>query len=349
MQMNNIKLSIIIPIYNAYTSLNKCVSSLINQPNIEIILVDDGSRDGSGELCDKLSHENGNVKVFHQPNLGPSKARNSGLKLVSGNYFCFLDSDDWLDKDYLDKSMVELEKNKVDILMTPYVREYGDTKEYNNIFDKTFITKDKKQSLEILRKLIGPVDNELRKPGRIENLNPVWGKFYKTSLFSNIRFIDRDKIAAEDLWFNICAFNLCNKCEFLSGTFYHYNKTNYSSIVHTYNHRFFDQYKELYKKIQEFIIKNQYAIIFNEALNNRIVINLISMFLNYSKEDNFFRARKYLIKIINDPIYSQPFKKFNYKEVPLFYKIFFFMCGLRLITFPLLGVKFFNKLGYRKQ
>lgn len=90
------KISIIVPVYNAVKYLEKCVISLINQTyrNKEIILIDDGSTDGSGELCDKLAKSNENIRVIHQENLGVSTARNRGLGYASGKYIGFCDADD---------------------------------------------------------------------------------------------------------------------------------------------------------------------------------------------------------------------------------------------------------------
>ena len=92
------KVSIIIPVYRAEKYIKECVSSVMKQSysNLEIILVDDGSPDRSGEICDALSHEEKRIKVIHKKNGGASSARNAGLKCAEGSYICFVDSDDFL-------------------------------------------------------------------------------------------------------------------------------------------------------------------------------------------------------------------------------------------------------------
>lgn len=94
-------LSIIVPVYNCKKYLNRCIESLIDQSysNIEIILVDDGSSDGSSDLCDELKKKDKRIRVFHQNNLGPGAARNVGLLNAKGNYITFVDSDDCVEKD----------------------------------------------------------------------------------------------------------------------------------------------------------------------------------------------------------------------------------------------------------
>ena len=92
--------SVIVPVYNVYSYLRDCVKSVQAQSyqNWELLLVDDGSTDGSGKLCDELAAEDGRIQVFHKPNGGLSDARNHGMHHARGEYFCFLDSDDFLEK-----------------------------------------------------------------------------------------------------------------------------------------------------------------------------------------------------------------------------------------------------------
>lgn len=99
--MNNPKISIIVPVYNAKAYLEKCILSIMEQSyqRLEILLVDDGSTDGSSEMCDAIAIRDSRVKVIHQSNGGPSKARNTGIDAASGEYILFVDSDDYIDKD----------------------------------------------------------------------------------------------------------------------------------------------------------------------------------------------------------------------------------------------------------
>lgn len=104
--MNDIKISIVIPVYNVEKYLQECVDSVVKQSykNIEIILVDDGSKDNSPKLCDELAKTDDRIKVIHKENGGLSSARNAGMKVITGDYFVFLDSDDyWTDLDFLKK------------------------------------------------------------------------------------------------------------------------------------------------------------------------------------------------------------------------------------------------------
>lgn len=99
--MNKHKISVIIPIYNCAEWIEECVNSILNQKlpdhfDTQVILIDDGSTDESGKICDTFSHEQGNIVVVHQPNAGVSVARNKGLEVADGDWICFVDGDDVL-------------------------------------------------------------------------------------------------------------------------------------------------------------------------------------------------------------------------------------------------------------
>ena len=99
------KVSVIIPIYNASSTLEKCLNSIINQTykNLEIILVDDGSTDSSGKICDKFAKNDDRIKVIHKKNEGLGKTRNVGILESTGDYLFFVDSDDFIDLNTIEK------------------------------------------------------------------------------------------------------------------------------------------------------------------------------------------------------------------------------------------------------
>lgn len=101
MDDGKIKVSIIVPVYNVETYLPKCIESILTQSysNLEIILVDDGSEDTSGKICERFAKEDLRIRVIHKENGGLSDARNAGLEVATGNYYMFVDSDDYLSSD----------------------------------------------------------------------------------------------------------------------------------------------------------------------------------------------------------------------------------------------------------
>ena len=123
------------PIYNVEPFLEKCVDSILAQTwnFIEIILVDDGSTDNSGFICDQMQQKDDRVKVLHKSNGGVSAARNSGIEMASGGFICFVDGDDYVMLDYIEYMMEQIIKNSADIALT--------TQMFGN-FDEKQVKKD---------------------------------------------------------------------------------------------------------------------------------------------------------------------------------------------------------------
>ena len=137
-----IKVSVIIPVYNVETYISKCISSVIEQnyKNIEIILIDDGSQDSSGKILDEYEKKDDRITVIHQKNKGVSAARNRGLELASGDYVVFVDGDDWVDSDYVSYFVELLQNHECEIGMN--VNNYTAISNRSN--DNTYIISSEK-------------------------------------------------------------------------------------------------------------------------------------------------------------------------------------------------------------
>ena len=121
------RFSIIVPVYNVEKYLSKCIQSLIDQDynDYEILLIDDGSTDKSGIICEQYAKKYENIYVFHKKNGGLSDARNYGLQKALGDYILFVDSDDWIKKDILKEFSDIIENNKaVDVIETRFIEVY---------------------------------------------------------------------------------------------------------------------------------------------------------------------------------------------------------------------------------
>ena len=110
-------ISVIVPVYNVIKYLDECVDSILHQTiqNIQIILVDDGSTDGSGERCEELKKQDSRIEVLHKANGGLSDARNAGIALATGGYITFVDSDDVIDKTYCEMLYESIKNRAADI------------------------------------------------------------------------------------------------------------------------------------------------------------------------------------------------------------------------------------------
>lgn len=112
------KVSIIVPVYNVEKYVERCIESIIKQSykNLEIILIDDGSKDNSGKICDEYAQKDNRIKVIHKKNGGLSDARNTGLNIADGEYICFIDSDDYIHKDLVKDNLEKLIQQKADMI-----------------------------------------------------------------------------------------------------------------------------------------------------------------------------------------------------------------------------------------
>lgn len=173
-------ISIIVPIYKVEQYIRSCIESLICQTyeNLEIILVDDGSPDNSGQICDEYAKKDSRIKVIHKENGGLSDARNVGLSLAKGEYIGFVDSDDRIHPEMYEELMKSMEKYHSDISMCGYYKEFEDGMLLPFIFKEMEIEKR-----EAMIKLLEDV--EIR--------NFVWNKLYKRQVLENIQFPEREE------------------------------------------------------------------------------------------------------------------------------------------------------------
>lgn len=174
------KVSVIIPVYNVEDYLQRCVASVQNQTekDIEIILVDDGSTDSCGAICDRFAEQDQRIRVIHQANGGLGAARNTGIQAATSPYILFADSDDYIDADLAEKAYIAAETNHADIVMFGYNRVYEDGRvDYAYNLPKSLTD----QSACLLEAC----------PEFLTATPSACNKLYKTSLFDGVRFPSR--------------------------------------------------------------------------------------------------------------------------------------------------------------
>lgn len=174
--MDDVRISVVIPGYNVGNDLIKCIDSVIAQTytNLEIILVDDGSTDNTASICDEYAKKDSRIVAYHKPNGGISDARNYGISKVNSEYFTFIDSDDYVDKDYIEYLYMLLKKYNtlMSIAQHRIVFRNGDVEDFGATGDECMNAHD-----VIERMLYHDIID-----------TSCWGKLYKTSIFENIQF-----------------------------------------------------------------------------------------------------------------------------------------------------------------
>lgn len=327
------KISIIVPVYKVPLYLNQCIQSILGQTyqDIEVILIDDGSPDNCGAVCDQYAAIDSRLKVIHQENAGTSQARNTGLEIATGKYILFVDGDDWIDLNTCYESIQLAEATGADVVFWSYMREYPD----KSLPRKVCLTEnhsfDKQKCFELRRRLVGPLGNELAHPENLDNFSTIWGKLYRRDCIQNVRFVDLKKIGtSEDTLFNIQVFVNVRHAEYLDKYFYHYRKDNVTSCTTTYKADLLDQWTNLYSMIQTEIAGNERL---SQALNNRIALNLISLGLNAISSTEPFRSQcKEIKKVLNNSRYKASLVTLDIRPMPIHWTVFFLFAKLKFAS-----------------
>lgn len=212
--------SIIVPVYNTQVYLERCIKSLLNQeyPNIEIILIDDGSSDNSLFICEKYQTDD-RVVIIHQENSGVSMARNNGLDRARGDYISFVDSDDFVSPYFISHAVGEIEKHDADIVLFDFYQiKSGKSVLPVPDFHKKYKNELRKGNINIKKLLIADFVP-----------NYMWNKLFKRSLWETVRFPVQYKY--EDLFILIHVLDRANVIVYLPERLYYYNRDNVNSIT----------------------------------------------------------------------------------------------------------------------
>ncbi len=259
-------LSVIVPVYNVEKFLTKCLDSLISQTykDLEIILIDDGSTDNSGKICDEYAKRDNRVKVIHQKNKGVSVARNVGLDLATGSYITFVDSDDWCEKDYFKQIFEEANKfENVEIIITNFVKDFGNNKLkliHPNGVIKIF---DKYNALK----------NMIR--GNLYGWEIV-ATFYESKSIKNVKF-EENIIYGEDFGFKWNAIrNSSKKILFLPIIGYHYFFREDSAV-----NSYVIEKKITSLLLQEALINSEKNVKYKILLQEKYLRALLSYYIGY--------------------------------------------------------------------
>ncbi|MCB0742954.1 MAG: glycosyltransferase [Ignavibacteriae bacterium] len=328
--------SIIVPVYNVENYLKQCVESLINQTleNIEIILVNDGSIDNSGIICNDFAKEDDRIIVIHQKNEGLSSARNSGTKIAKAKYITYIDADDWFEPQTIETAYKLAEEKQVDVVFWQMIKEYYNKSiKVSGAFGKNILFEgDDLKNLH--RRICGPIDKEMNKPQLIDSFISAWGKLYKLAVIKqhNLKFVDTKILGSEDIFFNFQYFGVIDKAYYLNEHLIHYRKDNLASLTKTHGSTLFPRFLKLFKYLENEIRKNKLDEKYNTALNNRVCISMMNIGLSETSPRNSkgaFKQIKSLNSYLSEPRYSRSFKHLHFKYFPLHWKLFFLCCKLK--------------------
>lgn len=249
MESNNCKVSVVVPVYNVETYLRRCVDSILAQTveGLEVILIDDGSTDGSGEICDEYQRKDERIRVQHKPNGGLTSAWKAGVELSSGKYVGFVDSDDWIEPDMYERMLQLVLKYDADVAVCGLVFDFEDPKipkreEISNLGREVYERED-------LEALFPALINDGRFFGRTWQSARVTKLFHKELIRKNMIYCDDRVSLGEDMQITIPvlldARRLCVVQDFYP---YHYWINN-KSITGQYDRGYMDKVKLLAERL----------------------------------------------------------------------------------------------------
>ncbi|MGM9986279.1 MAG: glycosyltransferase family 2 protein, partial [Bacillaceae bacterium] len=318
---------------------------------IEIIAVNDGSTDDSLRIMNEYAKKDSRIKVITHKNQGVAHTRNVGIKEATGEYIAFVDSDDWIERNMLQVMYEHAIKEKTDLVMCGYVREFLNHSKEKVFYLPTEVTYEQEEVTNMLRKLVGPLEEEIGNPEGLDSLGTIWGKLYKKTLIEHIEFVDLKIIGSnEDSLFNMYVFKNVNKIIFLNTPLYHYWKGNTDSLTSVYKPHIQTQWKQLFQYIRTFITDNELDDTFHHALNNRICMCMLGVGLNECSPSNtlsLVKKVKNIRQILHDDMIKNAYTTFELKHLPIHWKVFYFLNKKRL-AFPVYAMsKTINYLRMR--
>lgn len=292
-------ISIIVPVYNAEKFIIKCLNSIKNQTykNIEVVLINDGSTDKSGNICDEYCKTDSRFRVIHKENGGVSSARNLGLSMMSGDYVSFIDPDDWIEEDMIENLYKLTQNYNSEISICGYYKEENG-KQINKIENPNISTYSKYEAL-----------NEILNQNGFKGF--LWNKIFSTKLIEGKIIFNEDIHFCEDLLF-VCQCMLnATKIVYDTKPYYHYIihdnnicKSNYS-IKKTTS-------LDAIEKIIE-LLEGQDKVEVNKFKNYYINMN-ISLLMNYLKEN---QSDKYTYNKLKKCLSKYQMKDMTTKSVKL--------------------------------
>lgn len=316
-------ISIIIPVYKAETFFDECVSSILAQSyeDFELILVDDGSPDKCPELCDKWAATDSRIKVIHKSNGGVSSARNSGLEIASGDYICFVDSDDTLPENGLHILMKSIEQRNVEVVFGAFQFQYGD----RLLPHASRLPEGKYQFKDVLKNFIddGTLSGFL--------LGSTCAALYKREIIlkNHLRFVEGLK-NNEDGLFNFELALLANSFAVVNTPVYNYRQDNAPSKPNRMNENFGEKVFDILDMKEWPKDKYEYDV---QKARRKVTLAWWDI-LHFATDYSLFKSLVFIRKKITQPNVRKGINYMRPKKMNMYKRVIFYLMRYRLcVTF----------------
>lgn len=335
--------SIIVPVFNVERFVSQCIESILGQTykNIELICVNDGSDDGSQQILQMIAARDERLKLINIDNAGVSNARNVGLSHVSGPMVMFVDADDWIDDNCVETLVNYFILHNCKIVMFPYIRERPHTSLKSELFEgeKVFVNEECRG---LARLVIGPIDDEIKSPTKLDSYGTIWGKLYDRNILKNVEFVDLSLIgSAEDSLFNMFVFKRAQVIGYCPDVYYHYRRNNKSSLTESWIPQFKEKRKYMYRMISENFQSQEER----RALTNRIAIDVMGLLIKAYDSPS---PDQEITELLNDEFYHSALKKLDLSSFPIHWKLFYFAARNRCVRITKVLLKAIKLIRYRQ-
>lgn len=303
-------ISVVVPVYKVEAFLNKCMESIVSQSynNLEIILIDDGSPDHCPELCDAWAKRDARIKVIHKTNGGLSSARNAGLDICTGEYIAFVDSDDWIKPNMIQRMLEVIERENADICACNIVSCYPNKEVTWG--GKAYLAGSSETILNLLYH-----DAEF----------PVctWNKLYRRKLWESFRFPE-GKIC-EDAFTTYLLLHKSDRIVHITDALYCYRIRSESIMTSAFSKKSMDE-EEAWRESYEFV-KENYPRLYREAFSFYLQrVNVLIHRMKEEQKNQFQEEYNYLRKIMTDNLFFMLFMS----TTSLKYRVRFLLDSVRL-------------------
>lgn len=305
----NPKISVIIPVYKVEPYLRQCLDSVVNQTykNLEIILINDGSPDKCGEICDEYARRDPRITVIHKENGGLCAARNDGMERATGDWIAFVDSDDWCELDYYEQLVRGLGERSPDIMCAGgFIREFPEAGGRKHQFIGNFHYSERQRIEKLLCNVLVPCpwvgDGKT-------TCGVPWDKLYKHSFLKKMKIeFDVSSKAWEDGWFNFHAFDKAASVSGCSYIGYHYRQLG-TANVRKYNPEKpginYDFISKLYGYAQEQKLGRDVDLAIKAKTIEMIITALQCYYFHHFNQKNSKHVAQELATLKNLPYYRQ--------------------------------------------
>lgn len=326
-------ISVIVPVYNVEKYINRCIDSIINQTykNLEIILVDDGSPDNCGKICDEYALKDKRIKVIHKKNGGVGLARNIGIKYASGSYISFVDSDDWLEITFFEYMLNALVEGASDIIQCSYNR-VSSQKSKSIVLNKRKYLKD-----EFLVAILHPQTS----------LGFCHMKIYDRKILHDIYF-DEKLLVGEDALFNEHVAYKNPKVITIPDVLYNY-RVRHDSVTKSFDENYVEKYLNSMKINAQYILGNYDDNCIEQSLYNYIAFHVLLIAVNYCFNKYNKHGISSMKRVCKNDIFKTAIRRSNYDYLSITHKISLFTVKHKLywITKMICNIRQYQNRDWR--